>query len=172
MHTAIYIYIYIYTNVLGRVPRVRTPIWSFYRFSSKRLKKAPKKRKKAQKGSQRRSKRLFKPARCRQCARRGCSSLLRCRLCVRRGCSRLLFEITIRKCWARLHCALSHCTLLCFAPCMYMHGSTLVYIYIYIYLLYYACIVLSFAPSAAAVWQCDHVRIPCESNSVRHSVFS
>ena len=36
--------------------------------------------------------------------------------------SRLLFEITIRKCWARLHCALSHCTLLCFAPCMDMHG--------------------------------------------------
>ena len=33
-------------------------------------------------------------------------------------------------------------------------------------------IVLSFAPSAAAVWHCDHVRIPCESNSVRHSVFS
>ena len=32
-------------------------------------------------------------------------------------------------------------------------------------------IVLSFAPSAAAVWHCDHVRIPCESNSVRHSVF-
>ena len=93
--------------------------------------KGSKKRKKAQKGSKRRSKRLFEPARCRQCARRGCSSLLRCRLCVRRGCSRLLFEITIRKCWARLHCALSHCTLLCFAPCMYMHGSTLVYIYIY-----------------------------------------
>ena len=92
--------------------------------------KGSKKRKKAQKGSKRRSKRLFEPARCRQCARRGCSSLLRCRLCVRRGCSRLLFEITIRKCWARLHCALSHCTLLCFAPCMYMHGSTLVYIYI------------------------------------------
>ena len=94
---------------------------AFAQDGSKRLKK----RKKAQKGSKRRSKRLFEPARCRQCARRGCSSLLRCRLCVRRGCSRLLFEITIRKCWARLHCALSHCTLLCFAPCMYMHGSTL-----------------------------------------------
>ena len=36
----------------------------------------------------------------------------------------------------------------------------------------YSTIVLSFAPSAAAVWHCDHVRIPCESNSVRHSVFS
>ena len=94
--------------------------------SLKMAQKGSKKRKKAQKGSKRRSKRLFEPARCRQCARRGCSSLLRCRLCVRRGCSRLLFEITIRKCWARLHCALSHCTLLCFAPCMYMHGSTLV----------------------------------------------
>ena len=102
--------------------------------SLKMAQKGSKKRKKAQKGSKRRSKRLFEPARCRQCARRGCSSLLRCRLCVRRGCSRLLFEITIRKCWARLHCALSHCTLLCFAPCMYMHGSTLVYIYIYIYI--------------------------------------
>ena len=103
-----------------------------FRFLLKMAQKGSKKRKKAQKGSKRRSKRLFEPARCRQCARRGCSSLLRCRLCVRRGCSRLLFEITIRKCWARLHCALSHCTLLCFAPCMYMHGSTLVYIYIYI----------------------------------------
>ena len=32
-------------------------------------------------------------------------------------------------------------------------------------------IVLSFAPSAAAVWHCDRVRIPCESNSARHSFF-
>ena len=32
-------------------------------------------------------------------------------------------------------------------------------------------IVLSFAPSAAAVWHCDRVRITCESRSVRHSVF-
>ena len=68
--------------------------------------KGSKKRKKAQKGSKRRSKRLFEPARCRQCARRGCSSLLRCRLCVRRGCSSLLFKITVRKGWTRLHCAL------------------------------------------------------------------
>ena len=30
---------------------------------------------------------------------------------------------------------------------------------------------LSFAPSAAAVWHCDRVRITCERNSVRHSVF-
>ena len=29
-------------------------------------------------------------------------------------------------------------------------------------------IVLSYAPSAAAVWQCDRVRAMCESNSVRH----
>ncbi len=97
--------------------------------SLKMAQKGSKKRKKAQKGSKRRSKRLFEPARCRQCARRGCSSLLRCRLCVRRGCSRLLFEITIQKCWSRLHCALSHCTLLCFALCMDMHGFTLVYLY-------------------------------------------
>ena len=32
-------------------------------------------------------------------------------------------------------------------------------------------ILLSFAPSAAAVWHCDRVRIPCESNSVGHNVF-
>ena len=32
-----------------------------------------------------RSKRLFEPARCRQCARRGCSNLLRCRLCAQSG---------------------------------------------------------------------------------------
>ena len=31
-------------------------------------------------------------------------------------------------------------------------------------------IVLSYAPSAAAVWQCDRVRAMCESNSVRHKV--
>ena len=82
--------------------------------------------KKAQRGSKRRSKRLFEPARCRQCARRGCSSLLRCRLCAQRGFSSVLFEIAVRKSWSRLHCALSHCTLHCFAPCMDMHGSTLV----------------------------------------------
>ena len=49
-----------------------------------------------------------------------------------RRCSSLLSEITIRKCGSRLHCALSHCTLLCFATCMDMHGFTLVYIYIYV----------------------------------------
>ena len=47
--------------------------------------------------------------------------------CAQRGCSSLLFEITIRKCWSRLHPALSHCTLLHFAPCMDMHGYTLVH---------------------------------------------
>ena len=31
-------------------------------------------------------------------------------------------------------------------------------------------IVLSYALSAAAVWQCDRVRAMCESNSVRHKV--
>ena len=62
----------------------------------------------------------------RQCAQKDCSSPLRCRQCIQSGCSRN----AIQKCWSRLHCALSHCTLLCFAPCMYMHGSTLVYIYI------------------------------------------
>ena len=120
--------VYIYTNVLARVRRARARFWSFFQLSLKMAQKGSKKRKKAQKDSKRRSKRLFEPARWRQCARRGCSSLLRCRLCVRRGCSRLLFEITIRKCWARLHCALSHCTLLCFAPCMDMHEFILVYI--------------------------------------------
>ena len=32
-------------------------------------------------------------------------------------------------------------------------------------------IVLSYAPSAAAVWQCDRVRAMCESNSVQHKSF-
>ena len=62
-----------------------------------------------------------------QCAQRGCPSLLRCRQCAQSGFSSVLFEIAVRKSWSRLHCALSHCTLHCFAPCMDMHGSTLVY---------------------------------------------
>ena len=72
------------------------------------------------------------PLWCRQCARKVCSSLLRCCQCTQRGCSSLLFEITIQKCWSRLHCALSNmsdCTLLRFAPCMGMHRFTLVCIY-------------------------------------------
>ena len=48
--------------------------------------------------------------------------------CAQRGCSSLLFEITIQKCWSRLYSDLSHCTLLHFAPCMDMHGFTLVYL--------------------------------------------
>ena len=32
-------------------------------------------------------------------------------------------------------------------------------------------IVLSFAPSAAAVWHCERGRITCERNSVQHNVF-
>ena len=36
---------------------------------------------------------------------------------------------------------------------------------------YLNIIVLSFAPSAAAVRHCDRVKIACESNAVRHSVF-
>ena len=67
---------------------------------------------------------------CCQCALKACSSLLQCRQCIQRVCSSLLFK-TIQKCWSRLHCALSHCTLLCFATCMDMHGFTRVYIYIY-----------------------------------------
>ena len=123
------IQVYIYTKVLVRRGVLGPSPCSFraspfppvrHRQGTQNGCKGSKKRKKAQKGSKRRSKRLFEPARCRQCARRGCSSLLRCRLCVRIGCSRLLFKITVRKCWARLHCALSHCTLLCFAPCMYI----------------------------------------------------
>ena len=39
---------------------------------------------------------------------------------LKEACSSLLFEITIQKCWSRLHSALSHCTLLHFAPCMDM----------------------------------------------------
>ena len=116
-------------------------LWHFVKMAQK----GAKKRKKAQKGSKRRSKRLFEPARCRQCARRGCSSLLRRRQCARRGCSSLLrrrqcvrkdcssllFKITIRKCCTRLTlCSAPLCSAL-LAPCMYMHGSTLVY-YIYI----------------------------------------
>ena len=93
---------------------------------SKRLRKVQK----GAKGLKRRSKRLFEPARCCQCARRGCSSLLRCRLCVRRGCSRLLLEIAVRKCWARLHCALRplYSALLCS-----VHVYARVYTSIYIY---------------------------------------
>ena len=44
---------------------------------------------------------------------------------VRACCSR---SLNIQKCWSRLHCALTHCTLLRFATCMDMHGFTLVYI--------------------------------------------
>ena len=59
----------------------------------------------------------------RQCAQKACSSPLQCTECAQRGCSSLLCEITIRKCWSRLHSALSHCTLLHFAPCMDMRDA-------------------------------------------------
>ncbi len=125
----------------GALARASGRLWHFVKMAQK----GSKKRKKAQKGSKRRSKRLFEPARCRQCARRGCSSLLRrrqcarrgCssllrrRQCVRKGCSSLLFKITIRKCCTRLTlCSAPLCSAL-LAPCMYMHGSTLVYNIIY-----------------------------------------
>ena len=42
---------------------------------------------------------------------------------LKEACSSLLFEITIQKCWSRLHSALSHCTLLHFAPCMDMRDA-------------------------------------------------
>ena len=45
-----------------------------------------------------------------QCAQKDCSTPFRCRQCVQSGSSRT----TIRKCWSRLHCALSRCTPLCF----------------------------------------------------------
>ena len=61
---------------------------------------------------------------CRQCAQKACSSPLQCTECAQRGCSSLLCEITIRKCWSRLHSALSHCSLLHYAPCMDMRGFT------------------------------------------------
>ena len=60
---------------------------------------------------------------CRQCAHKACSSPLQCTECAQRGCSSMLFEITIRKCWSRLHSALSHYTLLHFAPCMDMRDA-------------------------------------------------
>ena len=112
-------------------------LWAFAQKGSKRLET----RKKAQKGSKRHSKRLFEPVRCRQCARRGCSSLLRCRLCVRKGFSSLLFKITIRKCCTRLTlCSAPLCSAL-LAPCMYMHGSTLVCIRLdVLYMCVYICI--------------------------------
>ena len=68
---------------------------------------------------------------CHQCAQKACSSPLQCTECAQRGCSSPLFEITIQKCWSRLYSDLSHCTLLHFAPCMDMHGFTLVYICLY-----------------------------------------
>ena len=43
------------------------------------------------------------------------------------------FEETVQKNGARRHFTLLHFTLLCHAPCMDMHGSTLVSIYIYIF---------------------------------------
>ena len=99
----------------------KTRMPAYFSFSLKMAQKGSKKRKKAQKGSKRRSKRLFEPARCRQCARRGCSSLLRCRLCVRRGCSKGLSLSTLRS--ASLDSAL-----LC-----YVHGYARVRTSIYIY---------------------------------------
>ncbi len=94
-----YIYIYLYkcsrSGPAGS--HCNLELKHFSGLSLKMAQKGSKKRKKAQKGSKRRSKRLFEPARCRQCARRGCWSLLRCRLCVRRGCSSLLFKIAMQK---------------------------------------------------------------------------
>ena len=94
VHTSIYTKVLVRRGVLGPSTCLRDCSPQVPPGRSKWLKKAPKCAKKAQRGSKRRSKRLFEPARCRQCARRGCSSLLRCRLCVRRGCSSLLFKIT------------------------------------------------------------------------------
>ena len=42
---------------------------------------------------------------------------------LKEACLSLLSEITIQKCWSRLHSALSHCTLLHFAPCMDMRDA-------------------------------------------------
>ena len=149
VYTCTNTYTYAYTSIQmfscgsGSFARVFRRNPSFRCCGPKTRQKGSKRCKKAQKGSKRRSKRLFEPARCRQCARRGCSSLLRrrqcarrgCssllrrRQCVRKGCSSLLFKITIRKCCTRLTlCSAPLCSAL-LAPCMYMHGSTLVYIY-------------------------------------------
>ena len=103
--------------------------------------------------------------------RRGCSSLLRCRLCVRRGCSRLLFKITIRKCWSRLHCALCRCTLLllCYAHGYNMHGFTLVY---YVYTSVDPCIYMHGAKQSRAQWlrakcsRAQHFRIAISNSSL------
>ena len=48
--------------------------------------------------------------------------------------SKLRCEVTVRNHWEMYDSTLFHWTLLHFAPCMDMHGFTLVYIYIYIYI--------------------------------------
>ena len=55
---------------------------------------------------------------------------------------------------------LPYFALFCFICCL-----------ILFYFALFCLIVLSYAPSAAAVWQCDRVRAMCESNSVRHKSF-
>ncbi len=84
-----------------------------------------------------RSKSLLQPARSRLCARNRCSSLLGAACALEITGSSLFgaasaLEIAVRRCWALLHFALHYLTLFFFAPCMYMHGSTLV-LYIFIY---------------------------------------
>ena len=81
-----------------------------------------------------RSKSLLQLARSRLCARNRCSSLLGAACALEITGSSLFgaasaLEIAVRRCWALLHFALHYLTLFFFAPCMYMHGSTLVYIY-------------------------------------------
>ena len=97
--------------------------------------KGSEKRKKAQKGSKRGSKRLFEPARCRQCARRGCSSLLRSVPPVR---SKRLFETAVRDCYSKVLGSAALCSeplysaLLCSVH-VYARVHTIVYIYINVY---------------------------------------
>ena len=47
------------------------------------------------------------------------------------------FEEAVQRVYALWHFTLLHIALLCLAPCMDMHGFTLVYIYIYIYITYF-----------------------------------
>ena len=101
-----------------------------------------------------RSKSPLRHAQCRLSARNRCAGLLGAargskslsRLWRSKHCSGLLeaatvavacsqphslFEVAVRGCWARCPCSQFHSTLLHLAPCMDMHGFTLVYIYIY-----------------------------------------
>ena len=127
--------VYIYTNVLGRVPRARTPIRSFFRLSLLRLKNMQKHMQMLHWGhlalkmavltySGAARKRLKSPLQCRQGAQRRCSSLLS--------------EITI--CSSKVLVSDSFCSEPLHSALLYsVHGyarvhTSILYIYIYIYM--------------------------------------